>query len=76
MILEDEYQLPPSRIEKELKFMHLCSFLSKERVPLPSKTNTTDFLLELNNILKDNTTLEEIVEEVHSLIVYKHWNHT
>jgi hypothetical protein len=31
-----------------------------ERVPLPSKTSCTDFLLELNDILKDNTTLEEI----------------
>ena len=29
-----------------------------ERVPLPSKTTPTDFLLELNNILKDNSTLE------------------
>ena len=31
-----------------------------ERVPLPGKTTCTDFLLELNNILKDNTTLEEM----------------
>ena len=31
-----------------------------ERVLLPDKTTCTDFLLELNNILKDNTTLEEM----------------
>ena len=29
-----------------------------EIVPLPSKTTPTDFLLELNNIFKDNSTLE------------------
>ena len=29
-------------------------------VPLPDKITPTDFLLELNNILKDNTTLEEM----------------
>ena len=33
---------------------------SMETVPLPSKTTPTDFLLELNNILQDNTTLEEM----------------
>ena len=31
-----------------------------ERVALPSKTTCTDFLLELDNILKTNTTLEEM----------------
>ena len=31
-----------------------------ETVPLPDKTTPTDFLLQLNNILKDNTTLEEM----------------
>ena len=35
-----------------------CSLKALERVPLPSKTTPTDFLLELNNILKDNSTLE------------------
>ena len=34
------------------------SLKALERVPLPSKTTPTDFLLELNNILKDNSTLE------------------
>ena len=31
-----------------------------EIIPLPNKTTCSDFLLELNNILKDNTTLEEM----------------
>ena len=38
----------------------ITTFSSMERVPLPGKTTCTDFLLELNNILKDNTTLEEM----------------
>ena len=33
-------------------------FSSVKRVPLPSRTTCTEFLLELNNILKENTTLE------------------
>ena len=36
------------------------TFSSMETVHLPSKTTPTDFLLELNNILKDNTTLEKM----------------
>ena len=40
--------------------MQFTSFLSMERVALPSKTTCTDFLLELDNILKTNTTLEEM----------------
>ena len=36
------------------------SFSSMEAVPLPSKTTPTDFLLELDNILQDNTTLEKM----------------
>ena len=36
------------------------AFSSMEAVPLPSKTTPTDFLLELDNILKDNTTLEKM----------------
>ena len=38
----------------------LTTFSSKERVPLPTTTTTTDFLLDLNNILKDTTALEEM----------------
>ena len=36
------------------------SFSSMETFPLPSKTTPTDFLLELDNILQDNTTLEKM----------------
>ena len=53
----NDIQLPSV---KKKKYINCVCFLSVERVPLPSKTTTTDFLLELNNILKDNTTLEEM----------------
>ena len=59
LVIHDDLQLPPSRkssIKKDgIKF---TTFSSMERVPLPGKTTCTDFLLELNNILKDNTTLK------------------
>ena len=35
-------------------------FSSMETVPLPSKTTPTDFLLQLDNILQDNTTLKQL----------------
>ena len=55
---DDDLQVPPSRPKKYgNKF---TSFLSMERVALPSKTTCTDFLLELDNILKTNTTLEDM----------------
>ena len=53
-------QLPPSREGRYFGDIQFTSFSSMERVPLPGKTTCTDFLLELNNILKDNTTLEEM----------------
>ena len=56
LIHDDDLQVPPS-IERKYEF---TSFLSMERVALPSKTTCTDFLLELDNILKTNTTLEEM----------------
>ena len=49
LVIHEDLQLPPS-----------SDFSSMERIPLPSKTTCTDFLLELNDILKDNTTLEEM----------------
>ena len=49
----DDLQLPPPLKRKS-------TLTSMKRVPLPSKTTTTDFLLELNNILNDNTTLKEM----------------
>ena len=61
VIEDDNLQVPPSRERKygdcDIQF---TSFLSMERVALPSKTTCTDFLLELDTILKTNTTLEEM----------------
>ena len=63
VIEDDNLQVPPLRTKRrERKYgdMQFTSFLSMERVALPSKTTCTDFLLELDNILKTNTTLEEM----------------
>ena len=60
LVINDDLQLPPSRKSRRLDDIKFTSFSSMERVPLPGKTTCTDFLLELNNILKDNTTLEEM----------------
>ena len=51
LVILDDLQLPPYQGE---------DIISKKIIPLPDKTTCTDFLLELNNILKDNTTLEEM----------------
>ena len=61
VVEDDDLQVPPSRQRKDydyMQFIQFMSFLSMERVALPSKTTCTDFLLELDNILKTNTTLE------------------
>ena len=58
VIEDDDLQVPPSRQPR--KYIQFTSILSMERVALPSKTTCTDFLLELDNILKTNTTLEEM----------------
>ena len=61
LVIEDyDLQVPPSREEREHDDIQFTSFLSMERVALPSKTTCTDFVLELDNILKTNTTLEEM----------------
>ena len=60
VIEDDDLQVPPSRERKYYGDIQFTSFLSMERVALPSKTTCTDFLLELDNILKTNTTLEEM----------------
>ena len=52
------HEVPASR--RHRKYGEIIQFSSMERVTLPDKTNCTDFLLELNNILKDNTTLKEM----------------
>ena len=56
LVIYDDLQLPKAFALQFTTF----TWFSVESVPLPSKTTTTDFLLELNNILKDNTTLEEM----------------
>ena len=58
LLIHDDLQVPPYRGRDPL--IQFTSFLSMERVALPSKTTCTDFLLELDNILKTNTTLEEM----------------
>ena len=59
-IEDDDLQVPPLRKGREDDDIQFTSFLSMERVALPSKTTCTDFLLELDNILKTNTTLEVV----------------
>ena len=54
LVIYDDLQLPKAFT------LQFTTFSSVEGVSLPSKTTPTDFLLELNNILKDNTTLEEM----------------
>ena len=56
LLIHDDLQVPPYR-ERKYGDNQFTSFLS---VALPSKTTCTDFLLELDNILKTNTTLEEM----------------
>ena len=58
LVIHDDLRLPPPRKERCWGDIKFITFSSTKRVPLPSKTTCTDFLLELNNILKDNTTLE------------------
>ena len=60
LVIHDDLQLPTSRKKRKLGEIKFITFSSMERVPLPDKTTCTDFLLELNNILKDNITLEVI----------------
>ena len=60
VIEDDDLQVPPLRQQRDWGDIQFTSFLSMERVALPSKITCTDFLLELDNILKTNTTLEEM----------------
>ena len=58
LLIHDDLQVPTSRMTR--RKLHFTSFSSMERVALPDKTTCTDFLLELNNILKGNTTLKKL----------------
>ena len=60
LLIHDDPQVPESRTRRQHGDTQFTSFSSMERVALPDKTTCTDFLLELNNILKDNTTLKEM----------------
>ena len=59
LLIHDDLQVPASRRRKygDIQF---TSFSSMERVAPLDKTTCTDFILELNNILKDNTTLKNM----------------
>ena len=59
LLIHDDPQVPASR-GRIYGGVQFTSFSSMERVAVPHKTTCTDFLLELNNILKDNTTLKEM----------------
>ena len=56
LLIHDDPQVPAPRrrVYGDIQF---TSFSSTERVALPDKTTCTDFLLELNKILKENSTL-------------------
>ena len=56
LVIREDLQRPPWRILRR----GFTYFSSTKIVPLPGNTTCTDFLLELNDILKDNTTLDEI----------------
>ena len=65
LLIHDDPQVPASRIKFYDEYSYyiiqqLTSFSSMERVALPDNTTCTAFLLELNNILKDNNTLKEM----------------
>ena len=60
ILIHDDPQVPASRRERKFGDIQFTSFSSMERVALPDKATCTDFLLELNNIFKDNTTLKEM----------------
>ena len=60
LIIDDDLQLPSSRGITLWGRLAMTSFLKEKRVPIPAKTTCTDCLLQLNNILKVNTTLKVI----------------
>ena len=60
LMIDDDHQVPVLTGREYDGDAQFTSFSSMERVALPDKTTCTDFLLELNEILKENTTLKEI----------------
>ena len=59
LLIHDDTQLP-FRYYGKIGNCDFSTFSSKSVDPLPTKVTCTDFLLELNNILKGNSTLEEL----------------
>ena len=59
LLIHDDPQVP-EQMNYDDDFIQFTSFSSMKRVALPDKTTCTNFLLELNNILKDNTVLKEM----------------
>ena len=60
LVISEDLQLQEFRTTTKHNTIDFTSFSSMGRVFLPGKTTCTDFLLELNHILKDNTTLKDI----------------
>ena len=60
ILIYDDLQLPPMRERIFIESVNFTSFTSMQSVPLPNKITCTEFLLQLNQILKENTTLEDI----------------
>ena len=59
LVIHDDTQLPYRYFGKLGKF-DFSTFVSQTIEPLPSKTTCTGFLLELNEILKENSSLQSI----------------
>ena len=70
-LLIHDLPMPTSRSTKGF-----LSFSSMERVALPDKTTCTDFLLELNNFLKDNNTLKAIDIQCGLFLPLSHHGHS
>ena len=60
LVIHDGLRLLPRRVSWRFSRIKYITFSLRDRVPLPGKTTCTESLLELNNILKDNTTLKEM----------------
>ena len=60
LLIHDSPDAPPLRNARCYGDIQFASFSSMERVALPETVTCTDFLLEVNSILKENSTLEKV----------------
>ena len=60
LVIHDDLHLPPKRERRRYGNIDFTSLSSVKQFLLPSKTTCTDFLLQLNTILKDNVTLNDV----------------